>query len=128
VESPHTDAGGGNTTHARQFVVDDLLGVEVAPSDTGTVTTVSPTGEIDFITAPVLRSALLSCLQPPCTQVIVDLAGVTFLNSAGLTVLTEAHHLAHAEGIDLGVRGGSRAALRPLQVTGLWDLLAASPC
>lgn len=126
MESPQSNAGG-DTTHAHQFVADDLLGVEVAPSSTGTLTTVSPSGEIDCITAPVLRSALLSCLRPPCTQVIVDLARVTFLNSAGLTVLAEAHHVAHATEIDLGVRGGSRAVLRSLQVTGLWDLLATPP-
>jgi anti-sigma B factor antagonist len=126
VDSTHT-RDAGDTTHVRQFVADDLLGVEVVPSSTGTAVTVSPTGEIDFVTAPVLRSALLSCLQPPATQVIVDLAGVTFLNSAGLTVLAEVHHLAQADGINLALRGGHRAVLRPLQITGLWNQLTASP-
>jgi anti-sigma B factor antagonist len=117
---------GGNTEDVRQFAADDLLGVEVAPSSTATVVTVSPTGEIDFVTAPALRSALLSSLRPPVTQVIVDLAGVTYLNSAGLTVLAEAHHLAQADGIALVLRGGQRSVLRPLQITGLSNQLAGS--
>jgi anti-sigma B factor antagonist len=110
----------------RQFMADDLLGVDVAPSNGGALVTVSPTGEIDFVTAPVLRSALLSSLRPPCTQVIVDLDGVTFLNCAGLTVLAEAHHLAEADGIGFILRGGRRAVVRPLEITGLWDRLTAS--
>jgi anti-sigma B factor antagonist len=110
----------------RQFMADDLLGVDVAPSNGGAIVTASPTGEIDFVTAPVLRSALLSCLRLPCTQVIVDLDGVTFLNCAGLTVLAEAHHLAEADGIGFILRGGRRAVVRPLEITGLWDRLTAS--
>jgi anti-sigma B factor antagonist len=124
VDSPHSREVG-ETTEVRRFVADDLLSVEVAPSGAGVVT-VSPTGEIDFVTAPALRSALLSCLHPPVTRVIVDLAGVTFLNSAGLTVLAEAHHLAQAEGIRLALSGGRRAVLRPLQITDLWNRLTAS--
>lgn len=118
--------GGSDTAGVRQFVADDLLGIEVAPSSEGAVVTVSPTGEIDFVTAPVLRSALLISLRPPCTHVIVDLDGVTFLSCAGLTVLAEAHHRAAADGIHLTVRGGQRAVRRPLQITGLWDRLTAS--
>jgi anti-sigma B factor antagonist len=122
VDSKQTRDSGG-TASARQFIADDLLGVDVASSITGAVVTVSATGGVDFVTAPVLRSALLSCLRAPCTQVIVDLDGVTFLNSAGLTVLAEAHQLAQADGIDLTLRGGRRIAHRPLQITGLWNLL-----
>ncbi|CCG05685.1 STAS domain-containing protein [Blastococcus saxobsidens] len=117
----------GDTSGVRQFVADDLLGVEVAPSNGGAMVTVSPTGEVDFLTAAVLRSALLSCLQPPCTHVIVDLDEVTFLNCAGLTVLAEARHLAEADGIRLTLRGGQLAVRRPLQLTGLWARLTASP-
>lgn len=113
----------GDTADVRRFVADDLLGVDIVTSSRGFVVTVSPTGEIDFVTAPVLRSALLSCLLPPCTDVIVNLDGVTFLNSAGLTVLAEAQHLAEADGIYLTIRGGQRAVRRPLEITGLWDRL-----
>jgi anti-sigma B factor antagonist len=118
---------GGETAGVEQFPVDDLIGVNVVASSRGTVLTVSPAGEIDFVTAPVLRSALLNCLRPPCRQVIVDLDGLTFLSCAGLTVLAEAHHLAQADGIDFTLRGGHRAVLRPLQLTGLWKQLAPHP-
>jgi anti-sigma B factor antagonist len=125
VDSTQT-RGSGDTAGVRQFVADDLLGVDVIPSRRGAIVTVSPTGEIDFVTAPALRSALLSCLRPPCTHVLVDLAGVTFLSCAGLTVLAEAHHLAEADGICLTLHGGQRVVRRSLQITGLWDRLTAS--
>jgi len=122
VESFNTH--GGAVEDARHFVADDLLGIDVATASTDGTVLVRPEGEIDCLTAPVLRLALVSALRPPCTRIVVDLAAVTFLNSAGLTVLAEAHHLARAEGIDVTVRGGGRAVVRPLQITGLWELLA----
>jgi anti-sigma B factor antagonist len=111
------------TEGVRHFVADDLLAVAVVPSRDGALVTVSPAGEIDSVTAPALRRALLSVLRPPCARVIVDMDEVIFLNSAGLTVLAEAHHLAQGDGIALGLRGGGRAVLRVLQITGLSDLL-----
>jgi anti-sigma B factor antagonist len=115
------------TAGLRQFLADDLLSVTVVPSSDGASVTVAPTGDIDSVSAPALRSALLSALRPPCARVTVDLDGVTFLNSAGLTVLAEAHHLAQDDGIALGLRGGGRAVLRVLHITGLGDLLGVAP-
>jgi anti-sigma B factor antagonist len=121
VESRNTCAGAAEK--ALHFVADDLLGIDVATASTDGTVLVCPDGEIDCMTAPVLRQALLSARQPPCTRIVVDLAAVTFLNSAGLTVLAEAQHLAQADAIRLTVRGGGCAVVRPLQITGLWELL-----
>ncbi|WP_460683482.1 STAS domain-containing protein [Modestobacter lapidis] len=106
-------------------MADDLLSVDVAPGSADGMVAVSPTGEIDCVTAPVLRSVLLQCLTSGCTQIVVDLAAVTFLNSAGLTVLAEAHHRAAADGIHLELRGGSRTVRRSLQITRLRVLMAS---
>jgi anti-sigma B factor antagonist len=121
VESRNTRCDAGEET--RHFMADDLLGIDVAAASTDGTVLVCPDGEIDSMTAPVLRLALMNARERPCTRIVVDLAAVTFLNSAGLTALAEAHHLARAEGIDLTVRGGGRAVVRPLQITGLWELL-----
>lgn len=88
--------------------------------------TVSVSGEIDSMTAPGLQEILLDVLDRPQFSggVTVDLGRVTFLGAVGLTVLAVGHHLAENTGRVLRIRcGSSRAVIRPLQVTGLWDLL-----
>lgn len=46
-------------------------------------------GEIDAATAPALREALIVAAEL-CGKVVVDLSGVTFLDSTGLGVLVGA--------------------------------------
>lgn len=100
------------------------IDVRAATSADGCVITVN--GEIDSTTAPGLRGCLLEVLdRPGTTTVEVDLTGVTFLDSAGLSALATAHRAAEAGGRVLQMRvGDTRAVARPLQITGLWDVFA----
>ena len=86
--------------------------------------TIAVSGEIDATTAPGLRSSLLEVLgRPGVDAVEVDLTGVTFLDSAGLSALATAHRAAEAAGHTLQMRvGNTRAVVRPLEITGLWDV------
>ena len=83
------------------------------------------TGEIDSSSAPDLRDRLDEVLDGDVDELTVDLDGVTFLDSAGLCALASAHRRAVANGARLRVLASSRAVIRPLQITGLWDLLHA---
>lgn len=98
------------------------IDVHAATSSAGF--SVSVSGEVDSATAPGLRGCLLEVLERPgATTVEVDLRGVTFLDSAGLSALATAHRAAVAAGRELRVRcGTTRAVVRPLQITGLWDI------
>ena len=98
------------------------IDVRAATSAAGCTVTVS--GEVDSATAPGLRNCLLEVLsRPGATSVEVDLRGVTFLDSAGLSALATAHRAAQAAGRELVMRcGNARAVARPLQITGLWDV------
>jgi anti-sigma B factor antagonist len=58
-------------------------------------------------------------------ELTVDLTAVSFLDSAGLCVLAAAHRRAAAQQVGLRVLASSRAVVRPLQITGLWQLLNA---
>jgi anti-sigma B factor antagonist len=53
----------------------------------GEVTVVSPGGEVDVFTAPALRDFLLELLEGGMRRLVVDLSGVSFLDSTGLAVL-----------------------------------------
>ena len=94
--------------------------------DAADACTVTVSGEVDCLTAPDFRQVLLDVLSRPDAprRVVVDLCGVTFLGAAGLTVLASAHRVAESAGRVLRIRcGTARAAIRPLQITGLWDVL-----
>jgi anti-anti-sigma factor len=78
-------------------------------------------GEIDTATAPEL-GAEVGAWCDTASQVLLDLSGVTFLGSAGLSVLLETRDMLEG-GARLSLRcGGSRAVRRALQVTGTMEL------
>jgi anti-sigma B factor antagonist len=99
----------------------DLLTVDTVATD-GSVRIVCA-GEVDCSTAPDLRRALDDAFADGPRTVTVDLQDVTFLDSAGLSVLAVAHRTAAQSGARMRVLVGTRAVTRALQVTGLWDLL-----
>jgi anti-sigma B factor antagonist len=97
--------------------------VALAVSTNGSAARVSASGEIDSSTAPQLRERLDEVLDSGVSEVVVDLGGVTFLDSAGLCVLAAAHRRAADQDARLRVLASHRAVIRPLEITGLYDLL-----
>jgi anti-sigma B factor antagonist len=102
----------------------DPTRIDVRTETSGTACTVTVSGEVDASTAPGLRGCLLEVLaRPDVAAVELDLRAVTFLDSAGLSALATAHRTADSAGRRLTMRcGNARAVLRPLQITGLWDV------
>ena len=100
----------------------DLVSIDVTGSAAGVLLTV--TGEVDSSTAPSLRTVVDAAFAGGARALTVDLDGVTFLDSAGLCVLAGAHRRAAEDGVVLRVVASTRAVIRPLQITGLYDLLA----
>jgi anti-sigma B factor antagonist len=100
--------------------------VSFAVSSADAVVRVAAVGEVDSSSAPLLRAELETALDGgDLRELVVDLDGVTFLDSAGLSVLAGAHRRAAGRDVHLRVLASSRAVIRPLQITGLWDLLGA---
>jgi anti-anti-sigma factor len=82
-------------------------------------------GEIDANTAPHLHESLrqASALVKPPKLVVADLGEVTFLASAGLSVLVETHERCRDQHTPLQVVVTAHAPLRALRVTGLDRIL-----
>ena len=72
-------------------------------------------GEIDSYTAPDLAERLAA--DPPVE--IIDVAGVTFIDSSGLRVIVEAHQSRATAGSRLVLRAPSAAVQRLLEISGL---------
>ena len=99
----------------------DLLTVELTRD--GATARLTAVGEVDSSSAPALRARLDDVLDAGVSELTIDLTGVTFLDSAGLCVLAAAHRRAMRAGVHLRVVATSRAVIRPMQITGLYDLL-----
>jgi anti-sigma B factor antagonist len=84
---------------------------------------VAVAGEVDCSTAPRLTACLDSELAAAPAELVVDLTGVSFLDSAGLHALVAAHAHAGRIGVPMRVLVATRAVLRPIQVTGLEHVL-----
>ncbi len=78
-------------------------------------------GEIDTLTAPVLRAQLDEQIAA-VRLLVLDLTDVTFLGSAGLAVLVAAKDDADRREHRLRLVCGSRIVTRALQATGLLTL------
>jgi anti-anti-sigma factor len=105
-----------------QFNESPLLTVRA--SDVAGAVVVTVEGEIDVDTADVVLDALRLGFASDCSAVIADLTQVSFFGSTGISTLITAHDLAEDHCRVFQVVAPHRAVRRPLQVTGVADVLA----
>lgn len=75
-------------------------------------------GEVDLLSAPDLRTWLQEELAAPA-RLVLDLDGVDFLGSAGLSVLAELVEKSGGGRLNWAIVAENRVVLRPLEATGL---------
>ncbi len=83
----------------------DDLRIEITPVAIGFI--VRMVGEIDLQTSPVLRDRLIELLDNKPSRVILDLAGVPYVDSSGVGTFVDFKRRAE--------RAGSKAVLAGLQ-------------
>ena len=86
----------------------------------GTRTFVAVEGEVDMASAPQLENALRDVADG---DIVVDLAGVAFLDSSGIATLVRAHRAVGGRGGELTTTGEQALVRHALEVTGLFDVL-----
>jgi anti-sigma B factor antagonist len=87
------------------------------------VTILDLEGEIDIYTATEFKEALLQSIDSGAHRILVDLTKVTFMDSAGLSVLVSGERRLRPLGSCLAVACDERIR-RVLTITGLDDALA----
>ncbi len=92
--------------------------VAVTTSDRAGSTLVEVEGEIDLSTAPQLQRELLASVEDS-QVVVVDLRGVTFIDSTGVGVLFRTSKQLAAAGGELRLVCGPGPVRRVLKVSGL---------
>lgn len=101
----------------------ELLAVALARSPEAI--TMRLAGEVDFLTAPLVNSALVDACGMVVDEerVVIDLRRVTFFGGAGLTSLILAKKCCDARGLALVVVVASRMVFRALRCTGVDELV-----
>jgi anti-anti-sigma factor len=92
--------------------------IEAAGDDAG-VPVVRLVGEIDISNAEPIGDALAAIVGPDARQVVVDLAGLDFMDSAGIAMLLRT--AARVDSVE--IRNPSDVMRRIIEFTGLSDIL-----
>jgi len=81
-------------------------------------------GEVDLYTAPRFKEQLVALVDEGARAVIVDLSGVTFIDSTALGVLISGVKRLHETDGRLLLAAPSRPVMRILSITGLDKVLS----
>jgi anti-anti-sigma factor len=84
-------------------------------------------GNLDIDSATVLTAAIDQVLEQPVPMVVVDLSGIEFCDSTGLSAFVVGHNRAAASGGWLRLAGPSEFLSRLLDTVGLTDRLDVYP-
>lgn len=99
----------------------DRLTVDLDRSEPARVV-VSLAGELDIVSAGELQQTLEGVIADGPDTIRLDLSGLTFIDSTGLSSFIAAHKAAEARGSSLEFAGVSSQTRRLMDVTKLSDL------
>ncbi|MFJ6086757.1 STAS domain-containing protein [Streptomyces sp. NPDC092369] len=85
------------------------------------------TGDLDHHTAPQVRAALAGLGLRPGGQLVLDLEGVTFCDSTGITVLIAARNHALAADATIALAAVPERVTRIFRMVGLEQVFATHP-
>jgi len=102
--------------------MDDDFPFRVHRRRDGSVLVVTPEGDVDLRSAPAIRTEIEASRDGAAT-VVLDLRGVTFIDSTGVRLLVEAELAARREGFTFAVVRGPAAVDRLFDLAGLSDRL-----
>jgi anti-anti-sigma factor len=89
----------------------------------GDVHVIALSGELDLATADELEQELLRVEATDAESIVVDLAGLRFMDSTGVRVMITADTRSRADSQRLALLRGPDAVQRVFELTGVLDLL-----
>jgi anti-anti-sigma factor len=90
----------------------------------GDEATLAVGGEIDILTADDLEHAIATITGSDARTLVVDLAGVSFMDSAGINALLKGRRAADGHGQQFRVTGATGIVRQILEVTGVAEHLS----
>ncbi len=118
-----TDDPAHQPDSARAREIIELGGLTVTSEREGTVHTISLVGELDLATAEGAEAELERVEATDARAIVLDLSGLTFMDSTGVRLLVTAHARSRADSDRLTLLRGQAAVQRVLQLSGVDVLL-----
>jgi anti-sigma B factor antagonist len=87
----------------------------------GRATIIAVSGELDLASSPALQEEIDRVSASDTDMLIIDLRGLDFMDSTGLSVLVRAHQRAEEQGRRLAIVKGPQQVQRLLSLTGVAD-------
>jgi anti-sigma B factor antagonist len=84
---------------------------------------VAPVGELDIATAALLERELVELRGSGFDHVVLDMRGLTFLDSSGIRVVVAEHRFAQTSDREFSIISGPRAIQRVLELCGMLEHL-----
>lgn len=104
--------------------MDDGPSIVMVGARTGDDVVLTVIGDLDFITQPAFADGLLGVLRSPWPlRVVIDLDGVGFIDSAGISALLHGRQRAHDDGVALEIVRESVIVRQVLEMMGLLQFL-----
>lgn len=103
------------------------LSLELSERDDGHAVVLSAEGIMDMAAAPILTEQIRTILRRRPEALVVDLTGVTFLATAGMSVLMEADRKSEELAISFRVVAHGPVTAKPMQLLGIHDVLNVYP-
>ncbi len=97
----------------------DATAFRVAVHPERDVVRVAPAGELDLATCGALGAQLKELHDSGFTHLVLDLRGLTFLDSSGIALIFAEHALARGNGHRFSLIPGRPAIRRVLQICGI---------
>jgi anti-anti-sigma factor len=107
--------------HAAQLI--EFGALRISCERDGDVYAIRLSGELDLATADRVQRELDRVEACDARSIILDLSGLTFMDSTGVRLLLSAHARSRADSDRLIMLRGSAPVQRVLQLTGVVDLL-----
>lgn len=101
--------------------------LRVSAAETGSMTVLRVAGELDLATAETLREHVRACSGPEVERLVLDLAGVEFVDVTGLGVFVEAQRISTSYGGTVVLRRPRPMVIRMLELLELQDAFEVEP-
>ena len=108
---------------SRALAMIDLGGLTIRSERDGAVHTITLSGELDLATAASVDAELGRVEAGDAPSIVLDLSGLSFMDSTGVRLLINAHARSRADSDRLTLLRGRAAVQRVLQLSGVDVLL-----